>query len=95
MDEIEGVADGAAEPVEGVHDGDVAVAGVGQGGAQAGPVGGGAGLLVEVDVCGIDADALEAANADEPPSSDHEPYLPLDTGARLGTIPFGFWGRVA
>jgi len=49
VDEVEGVADGAAEPVQGVHDDHVAVAGVGQRRLEPGAVGGGTGLLIQVD----------------------------------------------
>ena len=49
MDEVEDFAQVAAEPVEGVGDDGVAVAGIGEQGAQAGPVDDGAGLLVAVD----------------------------------------------
>jgi len=49
VDEVKGVADGAAEPVQGVHHDHVAVAGVLQRRLQPGPVGRGTGLLVQVD----------------------------------------------
>ncbi len=49
VDQVESVADGAAEPVQGVHHDHIAVAGVGQRRLQPGPVGRGTGLLVQVD----------------------------------------------
>jgi len=49
VDEVEGVADGATEPVQGVHHDHVAVAGVRQCRPQPGPVRRGTGLLVQVD----------------------------------------------
>jgi hypothetical protein len=49
VDQVEGVAHGAAKTVEGMHDEDVPGAGVVERGAQPGPVGGGAGLLVHID----------------------------------------------
>jgi hypothetical protein len=49
VDEVEGVSHGAAEAIEGVHDDHVAVAGVLQRRLEAGAVGGGSRLLVQVD----------------------------------------------
>jgi hypothetical protein len=55
VDEVEDLAQIASEPVEGVHDDGVSVAGIAEQGGQAGPVDGGAGLLVAVDACLRDA----------------------------------------
>jgi hypothetical protein len=55
VDQVQGVADGAAESVEGVHHDDIAAAGVAEQGLQSGAVGGGPGLLVHVDVRLLDS----------------------------------------
>jgi hypothetical protein len=59
VDQVQGVAHGPSEPVEGVNHDDVAVAGVLDHSLQAGAVGGGAGLLVDVDPLGRDPGRLE------------------------------------
>lgn len=46
MDQVESVADGAAQPVEGVDDNDISRAGL----LESGPIRGGSGFLVGVDV---------------------------------------------
>jgi hypothetical protein len=55
VDEVEDLAEITAEPVEGVHHDRVAAAGILEHLDQAGPGGGGAGLLVGVDPLGGDA----------------------------------------
>jgi hypothetical protein len=59
VDEVEDLAQVAAEPVEGVHDDGVARAGVAQQRGQAVAVDGGAGLAVDVDVLVGDAGLAE------------------------------------
>ena len=61
VDQVEGVAHGAPEPVQGVNHDDVTGARVAEGGLQPGPVGGGAGagLLVQVDPLWRDAGLCE------------------------------------
>ena len=50
MDQVESVTDGAAQPVEGVDDDDISRAGLLQGLLESGPIRGGSGFLVDVDV---------------------------------------------
>ena len=59
VDQVQGVAHGAAEPVQGVHHDHVPVAGVAEQGAQPGPVGGGSGLLVHEGPLGRDPHLAE------------------------------------
>jgi hypothetical protein len=59
VDQVQGVAHGPSEPVEGVDHDDVAVSGVLDHRLCAGGVGGGAGLLVEVDPLGWDSCRFE------------------------------------
>lgn len=62
VDEVQGVPDGAAQPIQGVHDDHVAIAGLVQGLVESGPVGGGSGFLIHVDSFG--GDALAAQRVD-------------------------------
>ena len=55
VDEVQGVPGGAAQPIQGVHDDHVAIAGLVQGLVESGPVGGGSGFLIHVDSFGGDA----------------------------------------
>lgn len=50
MDQVESVPDGAAQPVEGVNDDDITRAGLLEGLLKSGPISGGSGFLVDVDV---------------------------------------------
>jgi hypothetical protein len=59
VDEVQRVANGSPEAVEGVYDDDVAFPGVGDDVTQAGTVGGGAGLLVDANPVAGDPDLLE------------------------------------
>lgn len=62
VDEVQGVPDGAAQPIQGAHDDHVAIAGLVQGLVESGPVGGGSGFLIHVDSFG--GDALAAQRVD-------------------------------
>jgi len=57
--QVEGVAHGPAEPVQGVYDDHVPAAGVAQQGFQPGPVGSSPGFLVDIDMAGGDAGSRE------------------------------------
>jgi len=62
VDHVQGVADGAAKPIQGVNHDHVAAARVPQHLHQAWAVDGGAGLLVAIDVLGIDAGRQECVD---------------------------------
>jgi hypothetical protein len=59
VDEVQGVPEGAAQPVQGVHHNHVPLAGLVEGFTKSGTVCGGPGFFVQIDVPGGDAFAAQ------------------------------------
>jgi len=68
MNDVQGVADGATKPIQRVNHDHIAAAGVNLHGDQARPVNGGAGSLIAIDLCGIDAGFKSASTCRSGPA---------------------------
>ena len=110
VDQVQRVADGAAEPVESMHHDDIALAGVSQQYLQPGPLGGGPGLLVQPRLprndAGADPGEADSGNAGGGAEqwTDHAAAVLTRNGfyilAAVGGLPligilFGLLGTIA